>query len=84
VGATGAKGDTGAQGIQGEKGEKGDTGAVGPQGPVGEGLIPGSLLFLSPGIAPPPGYVLLGSTKVNVKTLAGPATNMDVMVYVKQ
>jgi hypothetical protein len=47
-------------------------------------LIPGSLLLLSPGVAPPAGCVLLGSTKLNVKTPAGPATNMDVLVYLKQ
>jgi len=49
-------------------------------------MIPGSFLLLFAGIAPPPGYVLLGSTRFTVRTSVTPrrkAEDREVMVYQK-
>jgi hypothetical protein len=75
TGAAGAQGETGAQGPQGETGAQGPAGpqgeigpagpqgpqgAAGPQGPAGV-QVAGSLLLMLEGMAPPPGYVLVGT-----------------------
>jgi hypothetical protein len=67
AGAIGAQGDRGDKGDAGNKGDKGDSGATGAPGaqglvgPAGEGLVPGSLLLMPDGLAPPTGYRRLGS-----------------------
>ena len=67
-GPEGPRGDTGAAGADGSQGAAGETGAQGPQGAqgdrgpaAGEGLVSGSLLFLSTGVAAPPGLSILGN-----------------------
>ncbi len=47
-------------------GPQGEPGPPGPQGIPGEGLISGSLLLLPEDIPPPPGYVLVGTSKLNM------------------
>jgi hypothetical protein len=61
-GDQGAKGDIGATGAQGVKGDKGDKGEKGDTvvGPQGEGLMPGSMLFLAAGTPAPAGYAFVG------------------------
>ena len=56
---------------------------VGPQGPAGEGLVPGSLLFLVTGTAPA-GYTLLGTTKLTLDTGGKKPTTLTVRVYQMQ
>lgn len=67
---------------------KGDPGPQGPQGvpgPAGEGLVPGSLLFLASGFAPPAGYALIGSTELAVTVPGVKRTiKLTVNVYQKQ
>jgi hypothetical protein len=46
------------------EGPQGPQGIQGPPGPTGEGLVPGSLLYLAAGYAPPAGYALLGTTEL--------------------
>lgn len=66
-------------------GPQGPTGPMGPQGPVGPGLVSGSLLFLYPGVNPPAGYSLLGTTQLSVTAPgAKKATLISVNVYAKQ
>jgi hypothetical protein len=55
-GPKGDKGDKGDQGDRGEQGVPGDKGDKGDRGEKGEGLIPGSMLLLPEGAAPPAGY----------------------------
>lgn len=45
----------------GPPGPEGPQGPIGQTGPTGEGLVPGSLLFLAPGATPPPGYTFVGT-----------------------
>lgn len=67
------------------QGPQGPQGIQGPQGPAGEGLIPGSLLYLPSGFAPPAGYVLLGITELAlIDPVAKKATRLKVNVYQKR
>ena len=88
VGAAGPAGPAGAQGPagpQGPTGAQGPAGPQGPQGPAGEGLVPGSLLFLPDGVTPPAGYRLLGSQQTTLRPATGGAeVRMRVLVYQKQ
>lgn len=79
----GPQGPAGPTGATGAIGPKGDTGATGPQGPVGAGLIPGSLLFLLPNVAPPPGYAYIGSTELKVDTPDKKSIKIIINVYQK-
>jgi len=89
-GDTGEKGDPGApgeKGERGEKGDKGDRGEMGPPGPPGprgeSGIVPGGLLFLPQGVAPPPGYILIGSFDQQLKPAAADAKgNLKVTINV--
>ena len=63
---------------------KGPEGPVGPQGPPGEGLIAGSLLLLPTNIAPPVGYNLLGSTKLQLTKPSGQVIRLTYNVYQRQ
>lgn len=98
-GEKGDKGDPGVPGLQGpkgDKGDKGDAGQPGPQGPSGiAGLPVGAVLYLVGDATPPPGFVLLGSFKQEIKTPdsrgrgkgnedRGPARSVIIKVYVKR
>jgi hypothetical protein len=67
------------------EGPEGPAGPAGPQGPAGVGLVPGSLLFLPPTIAPPEGYALLGRTDLELTAVGGHRpTKLKVHVYQKR
>jgi hypothetical protein len=59
-GAMGPAGANGLNGATGTNGTNGVDGAQGPQGPAGM-QVPGSLLLMLEGVAPPPDYVLVGT-----------------------
>ena len=71
-------------GPQGPAGPAGSKGPVGLQGPAGPGLISGSVLLLVSGIAPPPGYALLGTTEFKLGPPNNKSGRLEVNVYVKQ
>ena len=60
-GDRGPQGEPGPQGLTGPKGDKGDKGDQGLQGAPGVVQVPGSLLLMLEGVAPPPGYALVGT-----------------------
>jgi len=65
-------------------GPQGPQGIQGPQGPAGEGLVPGSLLFLPSGFAPPAGYAFLGITEFGLTNpVAKKVVRFRVNVYQK-
>jgi hypothetical protein len=82
-GAAGPQGLTGAQGLPGAQGPAGPAGPQGLQGPQGEGLVSGSLLFLLEGVAPPPGYRLLGNEQMTLRSAAG-GNDVRLRIYVYQ
>lgn len=91
-GPQGVTGDIGAVGPQGSQGPRGDTGAqgiqglvgpIGPQGPAGPGLVSGSFLFLTDGVAAPSGYAYFGSYAIELKS-AGSAKNVHLNFNVYQ
>jgi hypothetical protein len=59
-------------------------GPPGPQGPAGPGLVRGSLLFLRTSVAPPEGYVFLGTTPLVLRLPNGRSTTLPIAVYQKQ
>ena len=66
------------------EGPQGPQGIPGPQGTAGEGLVPGSLLYLVAGFAPPAGYALLGTTELGlVDLVARKAIRLKINVYQK-
>ena len=77
AGIPGPAGATGAQGLPG---------APGPTGAAGSGLVPGSVLFLIEGSAPPSGYGLVGSYQFVVHPGGDDhsAVQVKVNVFVKQ
>jgi hypothetical protein len=83
VGPQGPAGPVGPQGLPGAQGPAGPAGPQGLQGPQGEGLVSGSLLFLMEGVAPPPGYHLLGSEQMTLRSAAG-GNDVRVRIYVYQ
>jgi hypothetical protein len=108
-GPTGPTGSTGPAGPTGLQGPAGPTGPTGPQGIQGIQGIPGpqglpgvdatspsnSLLFLPAGIAPPPGYVFVGSYQQSMRpnvalpngkteTNGGAEVKLSINVYRKQ
>jgi hypothetical protein len=80
-GPAGLQGPIGPAGPAGAQGPKGETG---PQGPAGPGLISGSLLFLLPNVAPPPGYAYIGSTEFKMGPPNNKSDRLVVYIYVKQ
>lgn len=63
LGPAGAQGNAGPTGTQGPRG---DTGAIGPQGAAGTAgtnlvQLPGSILLMMEGVAPPAGYARVGT-----------------------
>ncbi|HEX6163507.1 MAG TPA: choice-of-anchor L domain-containing protein [Vicinamibacterales bacterium] len=109
TGPTGPQGPAGATGPQGPIGATGPAGATGPQGPLGPAgatgatgpagsnaaAVPGSLLYLPAGVAPPPGYVFVGSFQQSLRpnvalpngrteTNGGAEVKLFVNVYRKQ
>ncbi len=93
VGLTGPQGPPGEKGATGPAGPQGPTGTTGPQGligpmglmgPRGEGLVPGSLLHLIAGIAPPPGYVFVLTYELKGKDASGKGAEVKVNVNVYQ
>lgn len=100
TGATGPKGDQGDAGAAGPTGPTGPTGpqgVIGPTGAAGADLtaVAGSLLFLPAGVAPPPGYVFVGSYQQSLRpnvalpngkteTNGGPEVKLSINVYRKQ
>ncbi|HJU44357.1 MAG TPA: choice-of-anchor L domain-containing protein [Vicinamibacterales bacterium] len=102
----GAQGPAGPPGPTGPIGPAGPTGPTGPQGPKGEtgpqgpagadaDAIAGSLLILPAGVAPPNGYVLIGSTQWSLRPSAampnkkdqdkgGAEVRITINVYMKQ
>jgi probable HAF family extracellular repeat protein len=87
AGPQGVQGDPGAMGPQGPAGPKGDKGDIGPAGPAGT-AIPGSILLLPAGVAPPDGYVLLGSYREEHVAVDGPGKgrpfNMTIVMWQKK
>lgn len=86
-GPEGPVGPPGPPGPQGPQGERGLTGPVGPAGPAGPQGQPGptwpsgSLLYLTPGAVPPPGFTLVGNFS---QKLAGPGgQTLVISVYRK-
>jgi hypothetical protein len=83
TGATGPAGPQGPQGVQGVPGPTGPTGATGPQGPAGIGFVQGGILLMQPGSAAPAGFVKIGTTSFQYKTLAGKQQTITLDVYQK-
>ncbi len=83
-GPIGPEGPTGPTGPAGLAGAPGPTGPAGPMGPPGPDWPVGSILYLRPGAAPPPGFVFVGSFKQSLPRQAGPAIVMTIDVYIKQ
>lgn len=66
------------------QGPQGPQGIPGLQGPAGEGLVPGSLLYMAAGFEPPAGYVLLGMTEIGlIDPVTKKATRLKVNIYQK-
>jgi hypothetical protein len=109
AGADGAPGATGPTGPQGPIGATGPAGPTGPQGPIGPAgatgatgaaganaaAVVGSLLYLPAGVAPPAGYVFVGSFQQSLRpnvalpngkteTNGGAEVKLFVNVYRKQ
>jgi hypothetical protein len=80
-GPAGETGATGPAGPQGPQGATGATGAIGPQGLQGEGLFPGSLLFLRAPSSAPEGYSYIG--RFDLTTSQSPKTTIEVDIYRK-
>lgn len=66
AGPPGPEGPQGPPGPEGPQGQQGIPGPIGPEGPMGP-AIPGSLLFLPAGQAPPPGYQFVGSYQLELR-----------------
>ena len=101
VGPTGPQGPQGLQGVAGPagpagpQGATGAAGATGAQGPPSAGDVSGSLLFLPAGVAPPAGYVFVGSFQQSLRpnvalpngkseTNGGAEVKLSINVYRKQ
>lgn len=93
-GPAGPPGPEGPMGPQGPEGPQGAMGPIGLTGPAGSN-VPGSLLLLPAGVAPPSGYVFVGSTQMSLRpTVAmpnkkdeekgGAEVKLSVNVYRKQ
>jgi hypothetical protein len=82
-GPPGPAGPQGPVGPQGPQGEIGPSGPVGPQGPPGIDLPSGAVITLRGGVAPPPGYTLIGTTVVLVKKPDGQIVPITLNVYQK-
>lgn len=102
-GVNGSDGATGPTGLQGPPGPTGLTGPqglqglIGPTGPAGSDAtaVTGSLLYLPAGIAPPAGYVFVGSFQQSLRpnvalpngqteTNGGAEVKISINVYRKQ
>lgn len=93
-GSTGPQGIPGGQGIPGTPGTPGVPGPIGPAGPP-VAVAQGSLLFLPAGVAPPSGYVFVGSFQQSLRphvampnkkdeSNGGAEVKLSVNVYRKQ
>jgi hypothetical protein len=82
-GASGPEGPQGPAGPQGPRGEIGPTGPPGSPGPPGTDLPSGAVISLREGVAPPPGYTLIGTTIVLVKKPNGPIAPITLSLYQK-
>jgi hypothetical protein len=82
-GPQGPAGPQGPVGPQGPQGEIGPPGPVGPQGLPGINLPSGAVITLREGVAPPPGYTLIGTTIVLVKKPEGQFVPITLSLYQK-
>ncbi len=76
-------GPQGPQGDTGATGPAGPAGPAGPRGPAGPGPVPGSIIMLPTSIAPPAGYVLLGTTSYMMRLPSGRMTLLNLSIYQK-
>jgi hypothetical protein len=84
IGATGPAGAAGANGADGAQGLQGPAGVAGPQGlqgPEGPGVPIGSVIFLDPSVAPPPGFTYVGESTFNIRTPSGGMDRVTLKAY---
>lgn len=92
TGPAGPKGDVGPRGFPGPAGPAGPQGPIGPAGPAGpqgppgaDGIAGPALIFVPSGTPAPAGYVLVGSSKLNLRPPAGGAeVQIPIDVYRKK
>jgi hypothetical protein len=83
-GDRGETGPAGPAGLQGPIGPIGPIGPAGPQGPPGQGIVRGGLLYLPQGVAPPPGFILIGTFEQHLKPAGDAKGNIKLTINVWQ